>query len=153
VTHAVGVSAPHGLARHVVHSEDPTRLEWAIGELQRSERTALVASVREPVHNHTGHCGRPYDRAVRAGVHETSIVSPDAVVGDGATIEPFCLIGECTIGSGALIRSHSVFYADVEIGDDFECGHHVKIREGSRIGKGVRVGTDCDLQGLLTIGD
>ena len=32
-------------------------------------------------------------------------------------------------------------YADVEIGDDFECGHHVKIREGSRIGDGVRVGT------------
>ena len=29
----------------------------------------------------------------------------------------------------------------------------MKIREGSRIGKGVRVGTDCDLQGLLTIGD
>ena len=88
-----------------------------------------------------------------ASVHETSIVSPDAVVGDGATIEPFCLVHACRIGAGAVIRSHSVVYADVEIGAGFECGHHVKIREGTRIGDGVRVGTDCDLQGHLTIGD
>ena len=86
-------------------------------------------------------------------VHETSIVSPDAVLGAGATIEPFCLVHACRIGEGALIRSHSVIYADVEIGAGFECGHHVKIREGTRIGDGVRVGTDCDLQGHLTIGD
>jgi acetyltransferase-like isoleucine patch superfamily enzyme len=46
-----------------------------------------------------------------------------------------------------------VIYADVEIGDDFECGHGVKIREKSRIGNGVRIGTDCDLQGELAIGD
>jgi acetyltransferase-like isoleucine patch superfamily enzyme len=90
---------------------------------------------------------------VRAGVHETSIVSPDAVIGDDATIEPFCLVHSCRIGANALIRSHSIVYEDVEIGDDFECGHHVKIREGSRIGNGVRIGTDSDLQGKLSIGD
>jgi acetyltransferase-like isoleucine patch superfamily enzyme len=153
VAGAVGMRAPDGLARHVVHGEDPSRLEGALGELQRGQSAALVAGMRQLVDDHAGDRGRPYDRPVGAGVHETSIVSPDAVIGDGATIEPFCLIGECAIGSGVLIRSHSVIYADVELGDDFECGHHVKIREGSRIGKGVRVGTDCDLQGLLTIGD
>jgi acetyltransferase-like isoleucine patch superfamily enzyme len=153
VTGAVGVRASHGLAGHVVDGEDPSRLERALCELERRESTALVACLRQLVHDYARHRRRPYDRPVRAGVHDTSIVSPDALVGDGATIEPFCLVGACTIGSGALIRSHSVVYADVEIGDDFECGHHVKIREGSRIGKGVRVGTDCDLQGLLTIGD
>jgi acetyltransferase-like isoleucine patch superfamily enzyme len=90
---------------------------------------------------------------VGIGVHETSIVSPDSVIGPGATIEPFCLLRECKIGKDALIRSHSVFYADVEIGDGFECGHGVTIREGTRIGTGVRIGTGCDLQGRLTIGD
>jgi UDP-3-O-[3-hydroxymyristoyl] glucosamine N-acyltransferase len=99
------------------------------------------------------HSGRSYGRPVSAVIHETSIVSPDAVVGDGATIEPFRLIHACRIDDGAFIRSHSIVYADVEIGAGFECGHHVKIREGSRIGDGVRVGTDCDLQGYLTIGD
>jgi acetyltransferase-like isoleucine patch superfamily enzyme len=153
VTGAVGVGAAHRLARHVVDGEDPLRLERDGAQLERSKGAALVASLRQGVQRHAGHGGRSYDRRVRAGVHETSIVSAEAVVGEGTTIAPFCLVGACTIGSGALIRSHSVVYADVEIGDDFECGHHVKIREGSRIGKGVRVGTDCDLQGLLTIGD
>ena len=72
-------------------------------------------------------------------------------MGNGVTIEPFCLVHACRIGEGALIRSHSVVYADVELGAGFECGHHVKIREGTQIGDGVRVGTDCDLQGHLTI--
>ena len=44
-------------------------------------------------------------------------------------------------------------YAGVTIGERFECGHHVTIREGSRIGSSVRVGTQSDLQGLLEIGD
>jgi acetyltransferase-like isoleucine patch superfamily enzyme len=44
-------------------------------------------------------------------------------------------------------------YAGATIGDDFQCGHYVNIREGSRIGGNVRVGTLSDLQGDLTIGD
>ena len=59
---------------------------------------------------------------------------------------------QCRIGRKAIIRSHAVIYAGVEIGDRFACGHRVTIREGSRIGDGVRIGTDCDLQGHLTIG-
>lgn len=149
----VGVRTPYRRAGHVVDGEDPSRLERAIRELERRESTALVPCLRQLVHDHAGHCSGPYDRPVGAGIHETSIVSPDAVIGDGAAIEPFCLIRRCAIGSGALIRSHTVIYADVEIADGFECGHHVKIREGTRIGKGVRVGTDSDLQGRLTIGD
>ena len=58
----------------------------------------------------------------------------------------------CRIGRNAVLRSHAVVYAGVEIGDGFSCGHRVTIREGSRIGRGCRIGTDCDLQGHLTIG-
>ena len=45
-----------------------------------------------------------------------------------------------------MIRSHCVVYEGVTVGERFECGHHVTIREGCRIGDGVRVGTACDLQ-------
>ena len=100
---------------------------------------ALIAGLRQGVQRHAGHRGRSYDRRVRAGVHETSIVSAEAVVGDGVTIEPFCIVHECRIGKNALIRSHSVVYRDVEIGDGFECGHGVMIRAETRIGVGVRV--------------
>ena len=150
---AVGVLPAQRLAGHVVDGEDAPRREGAVVELERHQRAALVPRLREAVDADPRHSGRSYDRSVGAGVHETSIVSPDAVIGDGATIGPFCLIDACTIGSGALIRSHTVVYADIEIGDGFECGHHVTIREETRIGKGVRIGTDCDLQGKLTIGD
>lgn len=52
-----------------------------------------------------------------------------------------------------MIRSHCVVYAGVTIGDDFACGHHVTIREGTRVGEGVRIGTLCDLQPEVTVGD
>jgi acetyltransferase-like isoleucine patch superfamily enzyme len=52
-----------------------------------------------------------------------------------------------------VIRSHAVVYAGATIGDGFQCGHHVTIREGSVLGTDVRVGTLSDLQGDLTIGD
>ena len=87
-----------------------------------------------------------------SGIHETSIVSPEARVGEGTTIGPFCVVEACSIGRNALVRSHSVLYAGAELGDGVELGHHVKIREGTRIEIGTRVGTDCDLQGHLTIG-
>ena len=59
----------------------------------------------------------------------------------------------CRIGARAVIRSHSVVYAGADVGDDFECGHHVTIREGTRLGSSVRVGTRSDLQGELVVGD
>src|SRR5207247_9686301 len=40
----------------------------------------------------------------------------------------------CTIGRASVIRSHCVVYAGVTIGDGFDCGHHVTIREGARTG-------------------
>ena len=38
------------------------------------------------------------------------------------------------IGDNAIIRSNTVIYRGVEIGDDFETGHNVVIREGTKIG-------------------
>ena len=153
VADTVGMCASHRLAGDVVDGEDPPGLERAGAQLESRQRATLVAGLRQCVERDAGHRGPAYDRPMGAGVHETSIVSADAVIGGGVTIEPFCLVYECRIGANALIRSHSVVYADVEIGDDFESGHGVIVREGTRIGNGVRVGTGCDLQGHLTIGD
>jgi acetyltransferase-like isoleucine patch superfamily enzyme len=61
--------------------------------------------------------------------------------------------GPLEIGPRALIRSHAVIYGGSTIGADLETGHRVTIREGSRIGIGVRIGTQSDLQGDCQIGD
>ena len=56
------------------------------------------------------------------------------------------------IGKNALIRSGTVIYCDVEIGDDFQCGHNVLIREKTRIGSRTAVGTATVIEGETTIG-
>ena len=56
------------------------------------------------------------------------------------------------IGDGATIRSGTVIYADVEIGEDFTAGHGALVREGTRIGDDVLVGTDTVVDGETTIG-
>lgn len=116
-------------------------------------------------------------------VHPTAIVEDGAVVPDDAEVGPFTVIGgnvvlgqgcrigadsllgsaagaghadpaaPCVVGAGSVVRSHAVVYSDVVLGDGFESGHRVTIREGTRVGRDVRVGTLCDLQGRLTIGD
>lgn len=83
-------------------------------------------------------------------------------IGAGVRIGPFCEIGvpapststqPLWIGQGALIRSHSVLYQGATLGDDLETGHRVTIRERTKVGRGVRIGTDCDIQGDCEIGD
>jgi acetyltransferase-like isoleucine patch superfamily enzyme len=97
------------------------------------------------------------------------VVHANVSVGDGSFIDSHSVLGAptadyyddpsryepalCRIGANAVIRSHFTAYAGVEIGDDFSCGHHVTMREGTYIGDGVRVGTLSDLQGNLTIGN
>ena len=57
------------------------------------------------------------------------------------------------IGKNAIIRSFSVVYADVIIGDDFRSGHRVMIRENTRIGNKAVVGTGVVMDGNVEIGD
>ncbi len=113
-------------------------------------------------------------------IHPTAIVSPTAQfgsgcnigpytvvhgnvrLGDNVTIGPFCEIGIPTllgdgsplaIGDNALIRSHSVLYESSSLGRNLVTGHHVAIRELTRGGDGLQVGSASDIQGHCEIGD
>ncbi len=57
------------------------------------------------------------------------------------------------IGSDAVLRSGAILYCDVTIGDRFQCGHNVVIREQTKIGNRVAIGTASILEGQITIGD
>jgi acetyltransferase-like isoleucine patch superfamily enzyme len=56
------------------------------------------------------------------------------------------------IGQRALIRSGTVLYCRVRIGNDFKSGHNVLIREDTTIGDNVLIGTNVVLEGNITIG-
>ena len=58
-----------------------------------------------------------------------------------------------TIGNDAVIRSGSVIYCEVTIGDGFQCGHNVLIREKTVIGSNTSIGTASIIEGYSTIGN
>jgi len=101
-------------------------------------------------------------------------ILPGALLLDGVDVGPDCVIGPyavlgepvrafyrdsahrsspTVVGAGAVIRSRSTIYSDVEVGEGFECGVGALIREGTRIGNNVRIGSYSDLEGELTVGD
>ena len=109
--------------------------------------------------------------AARLGANVTigafSIVNANVELGDDSVVSSHCVLGEplaaayatedydnppLTIGRGALIRSGTALYAGSSIGERFECGHRVTIREGAIIGDHCRVGTLSDIQGHCRIG-
>jgi acetyltransferase-like isoleucine patch superfamily enzyme len=57
------------------------------------------------------------------------------------------------IGRNVILRSGTIIYCDVIIGDNFQTGHNVMIREKTRIGDRVRIGTATVIEGQTTIGD
>ena len=85
-------------------------------------------------------------------------------MGAGAMLEDFCLIGVpprgaadgqlvTRIGHRAVIRSHTVIYAGNEIGDDFQTGNKVNIREANSIGNDVSIGTMSVIEHHVQIGN
>lgn len=57
------------------------------------------------------------------------------------------------IGENSLIRTENVIYGDTAIGDNFQSGHKVTIRENNKIGNNVRIGTLSDIQHHCYIGN
>lgn len=96
------------------------------------------------------------------------IIRDNVRIGKGSRIGARCILGEyladfykdlhkfthpLLIGENALIRSETIIYGDTVIGDSFQTGHRVTIREKAKIGNHVRIGTLSDIQGYCTIGN
>ena len=118
-------------------------------------------------------------------------IAINAEIGDGAFIEQNCQIGHPSpsefneilqsvrvidnsilydsnkniiVGKNAIIRSGTVIYSGVVIGDNFDCGHMVYIREYTKLGNNVyimaqtaigcnvKIGDRCRIMGRITDG-
>ena len=62
------------------------------------------------------------------------------------------MIEPLIIGEHSVIRSGSIIYSGICIGDNFQTGHQVTVRENTSIGNNVSVGTLSDIQGHCEIG-
>ena len=101
-------------------------------------------------------------------VDNNAVIRTGTTLGNNSYIGANCILGESlidfcmkrkecvhplNIGNNALIRSGSIIYAGSNIGDDFQTGHNVTIREQAEIGNHVNVGTLSDIQGNCKIGN
>jgi len=57
-----------------------------------------------------------------------------------------------SIGKNAVLRSGTIIYCDVIIGDDFSTGHNVLIREHTTIGNNAAIGSSGVIEGTCTLG-
>ena len=98
------------------------------------------------------------------GVMSTYRIYPGVRLGPQAIIEDYCIIGvpprgaaegefETVLGSEAHLRSHTVIYAGNVIGNGFQTGNKVNIRELNRIGDNVSVGTLSVIEHHIEIGN
>ena len=101
-------------------------------------------------------------------IEHNTILRSGVTLGDGSLIGANCVLGEygvdfrtnpdvlgqpLEIGKNALIRSGSILYGGSRIGDHFQTGHQVTIREKTEIGHHVSVGTLSDIQGSCRLGN
>lgn len=104
---------------------------------------------------------------VRIG--DRTIIYDNVEIGDNTTICNDCVIGEpmnayysegelyenpkTVIGPSSLIRSHTIIYAGNMIGDHFQTGHRVTVRENTIFGSHCSLGTLDDIQGHSVFGN
>ena len=91
-------------------------------------------------------------------IHETAILWPNVLLGEGATVEPFVVLGSVDgtpleIGAGAVIRSGTRIYGGVRIGDGLRTGHNALIRGDVEIGDDFHIGSYSSVEGDVWIGD
>ncbi|MCH8304757.1 MAG: hypothetical protein IIB94_06465 [Candidatus Marinimicrobia bacterium] len=99
-------------------------------------------------------------RDVDIGIHTK--ICGNVTIGDNSIIGSHCVIGDggkdlsnksVRLGKYSHIRSHNVLYSDIEADDELLTGHHVIIRENTKLGKNVKIGSYSDIEGDCTIGN
>jgi acetyltransferase-like isoleucine patch superfamily enzyme len=86
-----------------------------------------------------------------------NVLYPNVLVGEGSVIDPPSILGKpprgaspgeflLKIGRDAHIRPFCTIYARSEIGDQFQTGQGISIREDNVIGNNVSIGTNSVLE-------
>jgi acetyltransferase-like isoleucine patch superfamily enzyme len=83
-----------------------------------------------------------------ASIGKDSDISGDAVVGHSYNSDE----SPPHVGKAATVRSGTIIYCDVVIGDGFTTGHDALIREKTTIGDSVLVGTQTIIDGYSDVG-
>jgi acetyltransferase-like isoleucine patch superfamily enzyme len=91
----------------------------------------------------------------------TAVIDPQVVIGEDSQVGELVVLGldppdleaPLRVGAAARIRSHTVIYRGNAIGDRFQTGHGVLVRESNDIGSDVSIGSHTIVEHHVRIGD
>ncbi len=104
----------------------------------------------------------------KAKIHRSVKIGDFCRIYDHVVLEQDCIVEDYTtlgypseladgspliIRRASRIRSHALFYEGSEFGSRLVTGHRVTVRERTRAGENLQIGTLSDIQGHCTIGD
>jgi acetyltransferase-like isoleucine patch superfamily enzyme len=106
----------------------------------------------------------PHPQGSEEGLNAQSKIYPNVYIPPSTEIEEYVIVGvppkgarpgelETIIGDGSRIRSHTVIYAGNRIGDRFQTGHGVLVRELNNIGNDVSIGSHSVIEHHVEIRD
>lgn len=98
---------------------------------------------------------------VKKVMTQNGIVYPNVKLGGNSRVDPGVILGfsettkpqVTTIGKNSILRAYTVIYEGVCIGDNFQTGPHVLIRENNKIGNDVAIWHDVTISPGNVIGD
>lgn len=74
------------------------------------------------------------------GTHPTAVVAASAVVDAGASVGPYCVVGERSrIGPGAVLMAHVCVGDDCTVGEGTRLHPHVTLYQRTHLGRRVRI--------------
>lgn len=76
----------------------------------------------------------------KPGIHPTAIIHPEAKIGKGVSVGPYCVVGRAVIGEGSILDSN------VRVYDDAVMGRNCVIKAGAVLG-GAGFGYERDEKG------
>ncbi|MCH1553287.1 MAG: bifunctional UDP-N-acetylglucosamine diphosphorylase/glucosamine-1-phosphate N-acetyltransferase GlmU [Luminiphilus sp.] len=73
------------------------------------------------------------------------VLEGEVSLGDNVRIEPYVVLRNCSIGSGTVINSFT-HIEDASVGEDCQIGPYARLRPGSELAEGAKVGNFVELK-------
>ncbi len=124
---------------------DRIQLEALERSLQLRQAEELMASGVRLSDKHRFDLRGRLDCAEDVSIDVNVVIEGDVRIAQGALIEPNCVLKDCTIGEGAIIRSFS-HIEGASVGADCQVGPYARLRPGTELSAKAKVGNFVEVK-------